>query len=242
MANLLLKIDPGSGYDDGDVICAWNRTDIGFKHGETLCHPRYAQRNSEGLILPGTLCYEWSSAVREFMFVRVSDDELLRVNLSTGEETLFGPQPNENGEHILVREFVARRYAEGLKLPMFGNPGREVWFGGELYQDETSVARAWNRIQQRSAARRDAPAYSEFPLGAQDKRSHLPIGTAEFDEPKKAEMLEGTEDRKRIRFVEWRDRLELSKAEVQAARDKRRTFDIRRRKQFDPRQIVSDKL
>lgn len=121
VATIALKVGSGSGYEDGDILCCWNRRHIRCVHAQHICHVRTAARNGDGLIPLTHHARDWFEHTHEYRFERVSATEVRRTNLATLAEDVFSETPNEDGQAIDVPLFIARRKLKPLHY-LFGTP------------------------------------------------------------------------------------------------------------------------
>ena len=78
MAELLLKVDDGSNYEDGDVLCAFNRRRIRWCHAQHLTTIRYDVFNGDGLRPVGSLAQKALELTKQYRFRRISRTEVRR--------------------------------------------------------------------------------------------------------------------------------------------------------------------
>ena len=88
MAELALKIGDSSGYEDGDIVEAFNRRRIRCVHAEHICHVKDAGTTNGGLRSDG-LAREFREACCQYRFERVSKREVQRVEIRTGDVQRF---------------------------------------------------------------------------------------------------------------------------------------------------------
>ena len=183
MAELLLKIGDGANYEDGDCLCAFSDRHIACVHAQMICHPKRATRNSSGLIQPKTLIAAYMREVMEYRFERVSASQVRRVNQRTNEREVFGPS------EIDVRLFLRRRQRKPDHM-IFGEDGREIWFGGRSDVSQATMNRVWNIIERRSSRRRSNSRFSLWPMGRLDIRHHLALRTNAITEKQAQDFTE----------------------------------------------------
>ncbi|WP_455387612.1 hypothetical protein [Petrachloros mirabilis] len=175
----MIKVGAGSNYDDGDVLCAFNRRAIRCVHAQHICHYRRAKRNVSGLILNTEVARDYFELTHQYRFERVSADTVKRVILSSGAEELLGNTPNGSGERIDVRAYVRRRKLQPNHR-LFGEDGREVWYGGSVDLSSRVLDRIWAKIEEKTAHRESS--YDLWPAGVLDLKHHLMIPVADFDD------------------------------------------------------------
>lgn len=247
MAELLLKTDAGSGYEPGDILCAFNARRIRCCHAENICHFRKANRNASGLIVASEVARDWYEATHEFRFERVSATEIERVTIATGARERLSDKPNAKGEAIDVRLFIARRKQNPL-CPLFGEDGAEFWYGGRIDTSNAKLTTVWNAIQTKTPHRETS--FQRWPMGTQELRSHLAIRVNEFDDVEAETLVAAEVDdtkpdlpvvQKRRNRVDWETRLSLTAADRQKVRDKSEAFDLREVRQYTRASIVTAK-
>jgi len=243
MAELLLKVGSGSGYEDGDILVAVNNIDILRCHAEHIASPRRAGVNKDGWRPTDSLAEIVLRLTREYRFERISKFEIMRINQWTGEQDILGPKPNSRGEYIDVPLYLARckrARAEdgGPKHAIFGTDMHERWYGGAVAWDERTISRVWDEIEDRTKLRRQD--HRRWPWGRLELRHMLVLPCDDFTsdqarilvEPITIQKPDGTVEvvRKRKRFIEWRDAVSgLPKARslVNAILDRNYPVDVR---------------
>ena len=248
MAELLLKIDPGANYDDGDVLCAFNRRAIRCCHAQHICHPRIATRNGSGLIVPGSPAHVFFEATHQYRFNRVSATQVLRTDLVASDTEVLGLRPNAKGEQIDVRLFVARRKRKADHR-LFGEDGAEVWYGGRKDFSNAKLDIVWTAIETQTPLRE--ADHARWPMGRLDVRHHLPVRVEEFDDAVQATLVSQELDetdpenpvviRKRRHRVDWQTALQLTTEDRDRVRDRNQTFDLRDTREFARASIVQQK-
>lgn len=93
MAELLLKINDGSNYIDGDCLCAFNDRHILCTHAQQQCHLDVVGKNAVGLRARNSVAEDIRELTCQYRFERISEYEIDRVNLSdNSRERLTGPE------------------------------------------------------------------------------------------------------------------------------------------------------
>lgn len=94
MAEFALKIGEGANYQDGDILCAFNRRFIRLRHADAICWPRL-NGSKVGGQLENTqpLLEKWYQRIAQYMWERVSKHEIRRTNLWTLDEVVYGSLP-----------------------------------------------------------------------------------------------------------------------------------------------------
>lgn len=243
MAELMLKIDPGSGYEDGDILCAFNRRSIRCCHAQHLCHIRTAPRNSSGLISLNSLSRDWFEATHQFRFERIDSRHIRRRDLLSGEFDTLSDIPNEKGEAIDVGLFIRRRKLNPDHY-LFNVDGREIWYGGKLDTSNDRLDLVWSMIESKSEHRESQ--FRRWPAGNQEKKSHLLIPVDDFDDLTATDLVSSETNgdaivRKRQNQIPWVDVLGLTIAEINRARDKSQEIDLRERNPFSRAAVVRRK-
>lgn len=235
MAELLLKIGDGSGFEDGDVLCAFNRRRTRCVHAQHICHVKSVGFNRDGCRPVDSLPFAFMERTHQFKFERVNSTQVVRTNLTTFSQDVLGPVANSEGERINVPEFIARRL-QHANHAVFGTQGNEIWFGGNKDFSNPKLDLVWDAIQTRSAKRESDPEFQFWPMGRLDIRTHLAIRVDEFDDTEAEEFVKpmfertpGGQDRldqhghrimarQRTHHVNWRqlaNGLGVSNAQIQ---------------------------
>jgi hypothetical protein len=179
---VVLKINTVAGdhkhYQDGDIIEAFSNTRIHFCHAEMICHPDNFAFNSEGLRDIDTLFEKFMAKTSKYKFTRVSDSEVVRLNLLTAEEDTISDVPNAKSEMMDVSLFLSRR-KKHPRHKIFGTLGSEVWYGGNAVRDDVTIANVWNDIETHSANLK--ADHANWPLSAIEKRVCLPLNCVGWD-------------------------------------------------------------
>lgn len=214
MAELLLKIGDGAGYQDGDVLCAFNRRRIRCVHVEHLCHVDHAGFNRDGLRPAGSLPQVLRHNTCQYLFRRVSETTIERHNLWSGEVDVFG------SESIDVREYIKRRLRHN-RHAIFGARGREYWYGGSTDVTHSRLDAVWHGIATATGRLESDQQFQLWPMGRLDIRHHLAIRTEDFSDeeqaalespwladpdPNKPDEPQATRAKRNIR-VDWRHEL-----------------------------------
>lgn len=201
MAELLLKIEPGAGYEDGDVLCAFNRRRIRQVHAEHVCKLDGFTR--EGLRPAQSLAKEFRHATHQYLFRRVSETTIERHDLWAGTVDTFGP------ESIDVREFLKRRLKHNAH-GIFGVVGQEFWYGGGIDMSNERLNVVWNAIQRDTPRMEAEDEFKLWPMGRLDIRHHLAVRVADFSDEEAAGLVapqvddKGQHVAKRNIKVDWK--------------------------------------
>lgn len=225
MAEIIIKIGEGSNYQDGDILCAFNRRIIRCCHAEHICHPWKAGLTAECL-RPGDSPAEWFEAITsQYKFERISKTEVRRTDMTTDNKpTIHGPVGKE---HIDVEEFLKRRRKAkapdgGPKLAIYGTLGAERWYGGRRDVSNAKLDAIWTKIEELTERREDETEFSLWPFGFLDIRHHLAVRVEEFTDTEANAMVASLVDDKQVddngspivvakrkMQVKWRDLLDV---------------------------------
>ena len=223
MAELLLKVGAGAGYEDGDIVCAFNDLSVQNIHAQHICHPWKATVNTDGLLDAGTVIEDYYKRVSQYKFKRISATEVRRTDLETSTSETLSSTPNANGEAIDVALFLSRRKAHKAsnnapKMPLFGSEGSEIWYGGNTTITSITVDLVWQDIEAKTVERKSS--YPDWPLTDTEKKHFLVVPTLDFDQQKQAELIEPEYDttdpgnpilvRKRKRKIDYTNDLTIS--------------------------------
>ncbi len=220
MPHLTLKIGtvgPDPLYQDGDIVCAFNDRRIKCCHAEMICHPRKEGFNSHGLRIPKGLAQLFYDNTHQYKFERLNKVEMKRINLITGEEEIFGATPNTNGEYIDVPLFISKRISNKNHV-IFGQEGREYWYGGKKDFSTKNIGKVWINIEDRTVFKESD--HKRWPFSHREKKAFLIIDTDDFGDVV-SDLLVSREDkngkmiRKRKNMVDWKNLdLGVSRADI----------------------------
>ncbi len=235
MAELAIKVGAGANYLDGDIIAAFNSRRIRCVHAQHICHVKNAGGGVGVLRDNAHVVRDWLEHTQKYRFERVSRTEIKRVTLATLGEVLIDGTPkvvDGKMQHIDVALYVARRLAHE-RHKVFGTPGAEIWYGGQIDVSDAKMALVWNAIETKTAFREvDFPLW---PVGAKDLISHLFVTVDNFDEAVAADLVSPEEDltdpdnpirvKDRRRHIDWRN--EIRRNEHKNIEDKTVSVDLR---------------
>ena len=240
MAELMLKIGNGSHYEDGDILCAFNDRRIQLVHAEHICHVKRAGTQNGSRLRPNdSLARMFLERTRQYRFERFSRAEVKRVTIATGEEATFGPTANASGQYIHVQEHVDRM----LRHPghaVFGEPGRETWYGGRTVATVDVADAIWSEIEKRTGyGRADC---KHWPAGPQELKSHLFLCVDDFPDEAGRELVsplldQAGREKRRKHCVNWRGLEELSGLAA-SIEDKSQSVNLRGQYRFLRARIV----
>lgn len=183
MAEVLIKVDSGSSYEDGDCLCAFSDRHIACVHAERICHPKRAQRSPNGMLVSGSLAWHFQRRTREFRFERLSKTEMVRINQATGERERFGP------ESIDLRLYLKRR-RENKHHQLFTDGQTVVWFGGRSDFSAVRINAVWKQIASQTPWNLTRQRFQLWPMGRLDIRHHLAIRSEAITEKQVRDFTE----------------------------------------------------
>jgi hypothetical protein len=242
MAELLLKIGDGANYEDGDILCAFNDRRIQLVHAEHICRVGKAGTQNGNRLRPNdSLTRMFLEKTRQYRFERISRAEVKRVTIATGQQATFGPMAAAGGEHMHVQEHVDRL----LRHPrhaVFGEPGREIWYGGRTRHTHDALDAIWSEIEERTEYRR--ADHRRWPAGEQDLVSHLLITVDDFSDADAAELVAPLDapgrKAKRRHWVSWQA-LQALEGQVPRIESRRARVDVRDVACFQRASVVRQK-
>ncbi len=172
MAEVVTKVGDSIhplGYKDGDILCAFTDRHISCVHAQNICNSRHIGFKLNGLREIDSLTFKMFSEFCQYKFERISNKEVRRVNLFTGQREIFSDQTDE---YIDVDLFIQRRLKHSTHL-IFGEVGNEMWFGGRSNFSQRRTNNLWQNISNRTGL---IQAYHNlWPLGYQDIRDHFSL-------------------------------------------------------------------
>jgi hypothetical protein len=177
-AELIVKVGDKGRHRDGDILYAADRRRIMQVHGEMICHVKRAGRCTPQGHRPIGLAYHWQDATYRYCFSRVSKWEVVREDRWEGKIQTFSNRPTETRpgkwDAINVPLYIERRLRHH-RHRIFGLPGREIWFGGDVDQSAATISRVWNRITLETGI---DPGSLRWPAGRLDLVHHLVLPLA----------------------------------------------------------------
>lgn len=209
-----VSVDPRS-YQDGDILCAFNRRHIRCVHAQHICHVKNAGGGRGAHRNPAHVAKDFFEHTHQYRFDRVSRTEIRRVTLADLTEVLIDGTPRRidgKMQHMDVERYIQHRL-EHDRHKIFGAPGFEVWYGGRTDVSHAKLDLVWAAIEAKTPELE--ANYPRWPAGEQDLRSHLFVAVDDFDDDEAnvlvAPELDETDPensitlRKRLRYVDWRD-------------------------------------
>ncbi len=194
MADLVLQVGDSSnpeGYEDGDILCAFNDRRILHVHSEHACSPRKHPDRSprvDGFLVRGTLFEDFCSLTCRYRFERISRREVRRVDIDTLAEEVFSDVPkllDGKTQHINVQEWINRRL-ESRKHKIFGATGTEVWFGKSRIPSLASLDTLWVRIEAETLQLK--ADHTMYPLSNRELAIHLTLRHVDFDDAQRGQL------------------------------------------------------
>ena len=246
MAELALKIAAGSGYEDGDVLCAFNRRRIRCTHAQHLCFiksgDRLSDMDADGIMPVDHVSQDWHEATHEYRFERLSQTEAQIVRLADNAVIRF-----ESGKPFIgfdgttqqmdIEAFVARK-RKAQQFPVFGKLGQELWYGGRIDVSDKALDTVWTAIERKTGRREAESTFQFWPAGVQELKSHLFIPVDEFDDVEAEALVAPWIDekdpenpvmiKKRIVRGNWRSVLSALGTSEADVLDRTKTVDRRR--------------
>lgn len=241
MSEIAIKIGDSPTYKDGDIVDVFNRRRIRCAHAHHLCFPRGEDRRLSslkwnGLIGQDDVAVDFMEITHQYRFMRTGPGSLRITRLAGGDEiniTDGVPFIGFDGrlQYMHVRLFIAKQRVflvqpNGRGLPMFGDDGREFWYGGDKDFSAAAMTKVWNAIQAKLG--RSEFEFQRWPAGRLDLRSFLFLKVKDVSDAEAHALKSGDAYRRRIYRVDWRD-LELG-VPVTSILDKTTPVDVRTRR------------
>lgn len=225
-AEIMIETGMHQSFEDGDVVCCFNRRRIRHKNSESLCHVRHAGFGPEGTRVPDSLPEQFFKHTYRYKYQRVSATEVMRTDLNDQSQELQGP------DKIDVALFLARRL-QHPRHAIFGSIGSEYWYGGEAQRATWgNVQLVWQEIEDRTPERE--VNYLNYPQGVSDLRHYLVISANDLTDEESSALTDSLRDetdpenpvtlKKRARFIDWRSLRDVVEADVL---DPAKAVDIR---------------
>lgn len=168
-------------YQDGDIVCAISPIQTHYCHAECICHPTKYGFNSDGLRDRGTLFESHARLTSRWQFSRVGSS-VERLELATGNVEIVSDQ-------IDAEQFIERRI-RSKRHKIFGNPGAEIWYGGNATRDRAGADLLWNEIETHSDNLK--ADHCCWPFSDLEKRHFLPLDCCGFQHGTEREISTGT--------------------------------------------------
>jgi hypothetical protein len=174
---VIVKINDGpvaSSYKDGDIIQAFTLDEIYYHHAQQKCHVKNFGLETNGSRTPDPLLINFLERTKTYKFERINSNYVKRTNLITGEETILGKTPNEDGERINPYEYITRRLKNKNHLIFRAANGFAYWYGKS--RSDVDINAVWNDIETYSDHLKSE--HSSFPFSDIEKRYFAAINTS----------------------------------------------------------------
>lgn len=192
MAEIIININQESSYDDGDIVCAFNDSNIQRTHAEQICHYQHHGFNNDGL-RPEGKSLDFLDCVYQYRFERLNEEQVKRIETdylgSVLAEEIFGK------ESMDVDQFVRRRLKHA-KHRIFGTAGAEIWHGGNSDFSQEAIDKAWTIVQNNCDCRNtpgECPCCGQdhtlWPMGRLDVRHFLCTQLDNFSDVEKQALV-----------------------------------------------------
>ncbi|MFQ5544302.1 MAG: hypothetical protein ACE5FY_08140 [Nitrospiria bacterium] len=239
MAELALKVGtvgPEPLYQDQDICFACNDLAIENRHLSEICN--HIKSGFKNRLRPlGSLAEVYQKKIYSFSFKKVSKKEVIRTNLTTGEQDLLSDIPNKKGEYIHLDEYLKRQLKNKHHRIFEGN----VWYGGRKTITKDIVSAVWRDVENKTILRR--VDHKQWPFSDLELSHFLVVKTDDFSElqqhdymsPVEEEFIQDGKTKSRIlkmrkyRFDTTTDDLGVPDSSI---RDRNKKVDIRKSKKL----------
>lgn len=250
MANLMLKVIEGSGYDDGDILCAFNSKKILCVNAYNICFEKtidrkWANLNEKGLLPLTDLAKDFCENSYEYRFeaknqflgriIRLSDKEVINFTSNKTFIDFKGNAVRMDIEKFIAKQIETLNQIGGNGRPIFGNNLSNItWYGGEINLNLDNINSIWNAIENKSENLRKN--YNEWPAGKLEIKHHLMISVDDFDDTVANDLISPLMDdeddtvvlKKRKNNIDWQNTMNLSNKDKKQIMDKRVETDFRK--------------
>jgi len=232
---LVLITGPHSTYEDGDVLMAYNSRRISHVHSEMICNPRIKGKRIGGFVgNKQPLAQIFCENTCEFKFEKISKTEVRKTRLSDMQELLITTNQDfvDFGLKTVrmdINLYINRRSVAKKKL-LFGTKGREIWYGGNTFADNTNLNIIWTAIETHTPLRKIN--HQNYP-GLNFKK-YLIIDVVDFDDQTSGDLMSPLTDntdpeniivlKKRKTWSDWRKHFLVNTRDIL---DRKKTVDIR---------------
>lgn len=221
--DIIVKVGDGAGYEDGDVLHAFNEKQILNVHAQHAVNPKDMERVN-GRIVPNSLLEKYLEEIQELKFERISETSIRRTNLWTGEVDTISNVPNKNGEYMDVPLYLERRITlQPDRNKIFGSEGSEYWYGGGTRITDANMDEVWDEIESRTSRRRS----KEFPFTENEKRSFMVMKVENLSDEEVADITRPLLDENGNILKARAAKVDISKVDQNIGR--MQTKDIRNR-------------
>ncbi len=247
-AQLMLIVGAHPVYQDGDILCSFNRRRIRDVHAHYICDVKHATHNSDGLHDLDTLPEILRLNCCRYKFERISATEVRRTHLDTLDEDVMDETPRiyadkPTPQYVHAALFLERRKAHP-RHGIFGTAGNEVWYGGRKNASYDRLTTVWNAIETKTANREEN--FTAWPATQIELKRFLIISTNDFDDNTGADLRAPLVDMadpenpatvsSRKNWIEWRDLPDVVEADVL---NKTLEVDMRGRKQVYQSRVMT---
>ena len=178
MAELIVRVENGGAFEDGDVVLAPNDRATLACHASRISNVRATGFNSDGL-RPDSLPRRAMDLLYRYRFDRISETEVRRTDRFHDTYEVLSGTPNGHGEYIDVVSFLRNRRRSN-RHTIFGSEGSEFWFGGKVKGDAASVSLWWDLIEGETPHRR--ADHKKWPLSQVEESHFCALSVADFSE------------------------------------------------------------
>jgi len=258
MAEIFLKVGDASvnpeAYKDGDIVCAFNDNRIRCVHAQHICFKRLEtgrrfKLNGAGLVPNASLAKDYLQTVHQFKYERLGKETLRITQLSDNQSIeITSNIPFQNSfdknktQYMDIPLFVKRsirtmRETNARGIPVFGEPGKEIWYGGKTDVSASNISQVWDAIETKTENVRADLQFKLWPSGAQDLKSHLSLLVNDFDDTEAESLAEPLMDltdpenpvllKKRKNMVSWKDIILISELTQTNVLDSTVSVDLR---------------
>ena len=215
-------------FKDGDVIHAFTDEQILYTNAQIIARAE-CPFNEFNLRTPGCLLEFFQSTLYQYKYERLGDNTTKRTDLTTGEE-VFTKEP-------LVKRITGNRHK------IFGAPGLEYWYSGNIDWDITKINSVWDHIEANSTHKK--ADHLNYPFKDHELKKNLRIKVDDMDiddvriytEPKRHPITNKI-TKKRKHMVDY-DSLDIT--QQQKANVKNKNKRARIDKKFKSKTIVKDR-
>ena len=268
MAELALKINNGGTYEDGDILCAFNRRRIRCDHAQRICFPKskgpqrnWIRLNGVGLLNNDDVARDYEEATKEYRLDRLAISRCRSTRLS--DRVVIEWESNRRFIYHDGRECQmdiamyfrnkcrTLRSPGGRGQPVFGKPRREIIYDGRTTVTHATLDNVWNAIEAKTAERESD--HTLWGAGSQELKSFFFVSVDDFDEAEAGDLVapltkvvpvseenpEGIETvEQRKHKVSWEELPGISADTIAKIRDGAVTVDGRRKSTFARRDII----
>jgi len=254
MAEKIIYIHKGASlpdpyFQDGDIIHAFNDRRILQCHADHICWPRVNGLKVGGFLKNQPLLEKFLAHIYEFKFMRtgmvhgkgIALRDIPLMGLSKDDEIDISKTTD-------VKLYVFRRLRAGKK-PLFGTPGREVWYGGHHDLSRPCMDKIWDDIENDTSKVR-----SNHTKWARDNTTlynHLSVSVSDFTDEERTEyespVYDNTDPENPIMIkmrknkIDWKNHPSVSGGTIAKIRNRSIPIDFRGFDNWDRATIVQSK-